>query len=84
MTAGRSFSHICSGVSNKPMVFPMDFDIFACPSSPTIRRVGVSFGCGSGKSGASGENRVFQFRAMTRESSRCWTWSSPTGTMSAR
>jgi hypothetical protein len=49
VTAGRSFAQIDSGGSSRPIVFPMDFDIFACPSSPMMRRVGVRSACGSGK-----------------------------------
>ena len=49
VTAGRSFSQIASGSSSSPIVLPSDFYIFDCPSSPTIRRVGVRRACGSGK-----------------------------------
>jgi hypothetical protein len=71
--------------SSSPIVLPIDFDIFACPSSPMMRRVGVSSGCGSGKYGrSSGAKRAFHRRAISRDSSRCCTWSSPTGTVSAR
>jgi hypothetical protein len=49
VTAGRSFAQIASGDSSRPTVFPIDFDIFACPSSPMMRRDGVSSGRGSGK-----------------------------------
>jgi hypothetical protein len=65
--------------------FKRSLGIGAVPSSPTMRRVGVSLACGSGKYGSSaGAKREFQLRATTRESSRCCTWSSPTGTASAR
>jgi hypothetical protein len=37
VTAGRSFSQMLSGDSSSPIVFPIDFDIFACPSSPMMR-----------------------------------------------
>jgi hypothetical protein len=85
VTAGRSFAQIASDSSSRPMVFPIDLDIFACPSSPMMRRVGVSSGFGSGNSGASsGAKRAFHLRATSRDSSRCCTWSSPTGTVSAR
>ena len=49
VTAGRSFSQICSEDSSKPTVFPIDFDIFAWPSRPMILGVCVSNGFGSGK-----------------------------------
>ena len=49
VAAGRSFSQIVSGESNRPIVLPRLFDILAWPSSPRTRFVLVRSGCGSGK-----------------------------------
>ena len=48
------------------MVLPSDLDILALPSSPMMRRVGVSSGCGSGKE-AFAEARVPPARGIARE-----------------
>ena len=75
-----SLAQIDSGDSSRPTVLPIDFDIFACPSSPMTRGVGVSSGSGSGKncfalvgpilgmpSGRSGEHRVPPARQHARQ-----------------
>src|SRR5438132_11424655 len=49
VTAGRNFAQIASGLSTRPTVLPIDFDIFDWPSSPITRRVGVSSAFGPGK-----------------------------------
>src|SRR2546425_2993324 len=52
VAAGRSFSQIESGGSNRPIVFPRLLDILACPSSPSTRRAVESCAWGSGKKSA--------------------------------
>ena len=83
VTAGRSFSQIDAGDSSRSIVLPSDLDIFAWPSSPMMRRVGVSNALGSGKNpGGSAapflgavfaargvSNRAFHLRAISRDSS---------------
>src|SRR5438105_15625991 len=49
VTAGFSFSQTDFGSSSKSTVLPSDLDIFAWPSSPMMRRAGVSRPLGSGK-----------------------------------
>src|SRR6266568_4531573 len=85
VAAGLSFSQMVSGESNKPMVFPKLLDIFARPSSPRTRFAVDRSACGSGKAKPPlFAKRAFQRRAISRISSRCWSWSSPTGTSVAR
>ena len=49
VTAGRSFTQISSGDSRRPIVLPIDFDIFPWPSSPRIFGVDDSSASHSGK-----------------------------------
>ena len=62
-----------------------DFDIFFVPSRKLITRVPgpVITGSGNGKKSGAEKSRL-NFCAMSRESSRCCFWSSPTGTWVAR
>src|SRR5207247_380605 len=78
VAAGLSFSQMVSGESKRAIVLPRLFDILAWPSSPRTRFAVESRACGSGSEDPSA-NRVFQRRAMSRLSSRCWSWSSATG-----
>ena len=66
VTAGRSFAQIASGDSSRPIVLPIDFDIFAWPSSPMMRRVAVSSGFGSGRYVALSNRSAFQLCAQSR------------------
>ena len=81
VTAVRSRAHSSSGSATIRTVLSFDFDIFATPSSPRTRLPVPTSVSGSGKKSP---KRAFQRRATSRDSSRCWRWSSPTGTKSAR
>jgi hypothetical protein len=71
-----------------------DFDIFLVPSRSDMTRVAgpVIIGSGRGKSRPSAKpwlriespKSLLNFCAMSRDSSRCCFWSSPTGTWVAR
>ena len=51
-----------------------------CPSSPRINGALLSSAVGSGKYGSSGLYRSLKRRAISRASSKCGSWSLPTGT----
>ena len=77
VAAVRSLSQTAASGSASAMVLPTLFDIFVCPSSPRI--FGVVENSGSGSANVS-PNRALKRRTISRASSRCWRWSSPTGT----
>ena len=54
--------------------------IFCEPSKPKIIGASLRSGCGSGKTGLCSANRLLKRRAMVLVSSRCGSWSFPTGT----
>ena len=57
-----------------------DFDIFLVPSRSDITRVAAPPITGSGRGKKSTPKSLLNFAAMSRVSSRCCFWSSPTGT----
>ena len=71
---------VSSSVALSIIVFPRDLDILAVPSSPIIIGVLESSACGSGKIGFSGQNFLLKRFAIRRATSRCGSWSFPTGT----
>ena len=76
VAAVRSLSQIALSASRRLMVLPRLFDIFAWPSRPRILGVVENSGCGSANVSP---KRALQRRTISRASSRCWRWSSPTG-----
>ena len=63
------------------MSLSSDLDIFLVPSRKLITRVAVPMITGSGWGKKSGTPKsLLNLAAMSRASSRCCFWSSPTGT----
>ncbi len=79
----RTFWLIRSGVSVRLMRLMSDgsdFDILAVPSRSDMIRAAAGGMIGSGKVNSSTAKSVLNLVAMSRASSRCCFWSSPTGT----
>ena len=80
VTNVRTFARISSGSSRIPIALSKLFDIFR-PSEPGISDASDSSACGST---STSPYRRLKRRTISRDSSRCETWSSPTGTSCPR
>ena len=76
----RTFARIVSGSSSRSIVLSNDFDIFR-PSEPGIIGHSDRSACGSRRTSP---YKRLNRRTISREISRCETWSSPTGTSAPR
>ncbi len=85
VTAERIFLRITSGSSvtlTVPWGDSEDLDIFDAGSCRSMTRA-PSFGIAASGRAKVSPKRPLNRWAMSRVSSRCWRWSSPTGTRSA-